>query len=223
MNSSPLKEYMEISQGLIPYDKYRGHTPEQIKNRVWNANYQKDNTYRKELRGRDIERYSLKWNGEDWISYGTWLAAPRRAEFFNSPRILIREITNPRILATFTDEEYYNTPSIINCIESRKDIYFLLGVINSKLISFYHNIVSPKAAKGLFPKILVKDIRNLPINISNEKIVMKISEKVQLLIKSKKFDENIDAEIDNLIYELYNIDNIEREYIDCWFLKRNSK
>ena len=31
--SKPFKEFAEVSQGLIPYDKYRGHTPEQIKNK----------------------------------------------------------------------------------------------------------------------------------------------------------------------------------------------
>lgn len=92
---SKLSAFTDISQGLIPYDKYRGHSPETIKNRIWHSDYKKDETYRKELQGRDLNRYHLKWNGKKWISYGEWLAAPRKPEFFRNERILIREITNP--------------------------------------------------------------------------------------------------------------------------------
>ena len=216
-----IKDIAEVSQGLIPYDKYRGHTPEQIKNKVWNASYQKDDTYRMELRGKDVDRYSLKWNGKDWISYGEWLAAPRKPEFFKNPRILVREITSPRILATYSDEEYYNTPSIINCINFTVDIYFVLGVINSELMSFYHNIVSPKASKGLFPKILVNDVRNIPIKITDEGISEQISKKVKALLEMEEIDKDIDKEIDDLVYKLYDISETERGYIENWFVERN--
>lgn len=218
--SVPLSSISEISQGLIPYDKYRGHTEEQIKNKVWNADYKKDETYKKQLRGKDVERYHLQWNGKDWISYGDWLAAPRRAEFFNEPRIILREITSPRILATFTDEEYYNTPSIINCIDFKTDILFVLGVINSELMSFYHNMMSPKASKGLFPKILVNDVRKLPININNQEAITKIVSLVSEILEDGCEKDKIDNEIDKIVYDLYNISDEEREYIKTWFAER---
>lgn len=218
--SKPLNEYAEISQGLIPYDKYRGHTEEQIKNKVWNADYQKDDTYRKELRGKDVDRYHLEWNGIDWISYGEWLAAPRRKEFFTEPRIIVREITSPRILATYTEEEYYNTPSIINCIEFKIDIFFVLGVINSELMSYYHNIMSPKASKGLFPKILVNDVRNIPINASDSETVEKISGLVKKMLEEGEVDAGIDDQIDELVYDLYKITAEEKDYIKKWYMER---
>lgn len=42
-------------------------------------------------------------------------------------------------------------------------MFYILTIINSKLIGLYHNATSPKAKKGLFPKILINDIRNLPV------------------------------------------------------------
>ncbi len=169
LNTKRLDDITEISQGLIPYDKYRGHSPEIIKKRIWHANYKKDETYKRELRGGDIKRYSLSWNGRQWISYGKWLAAPREPKFFLSSRILIREITNEKtgeINATYSEYEYYNNPGIINVINKPDTAYnlkYLLSIINSKLFAFYHLHTSPKAKKGLFPKILVKDVRNIPI------------------------------------------------------------
>lgn len=210
-----------ISQGLIPYDKYKGHSEEIIKNKIWNAKYKKDDTYKKELRGKDVNRYTLKWNGEDWISYGNWLAAPRKPEFFKCPRILVREITNPRILATYTKDEYYNTPSIINCIDFKVDIYYILGILNSELISFYHNITSPKATKGLFPKILVNDMKKIPIRISDELLSIKLIEQVKSMLNNHHVD--IDKNIDSIVYKIYEINEEEIEYIKKWFEKRKKK
>lgn len=219
--SISLGEISDISQGLIPYDKYRGHSEEIIKNKIWNADYQKDDTYRRELRGKDVDRYKLQWNGKDWISYGDWLAAPRKPEFFRCPRILVREITNPRVLATYTEEEYYNTPSIINCIDFKIDIYYVLGILNSELMSFYHNITSPKATKGLFPKILVNDVRKIPIRLSEQTLLTQLVEKVKSMLDNPNVE--IDKQIDEIVYEIYKIDEKEREYINNWFKERQIK
>ncbi len=157
--------FFEVSQGLIPYDKYRGHSQETIEGRVFHADYQKDESYKKELKGSDISRYQLNWNGDLWISYGEWIAAPRNPKFFVEKRVLIREITNCYLFCTYTEEEYYNTPSIINIVQKEKslDLKYLLAILNSKMMGWYHNNTSPKAKKGLFPKILINDVRNLPI------------------------------------------------------------
>lgn len=161
-----LSELCEISQGLIPYDKYRGYSEETIKNRIWHSDKKLDETYKKELKGVDIEKYSVNWNNKLWISYGKWLAAPRNPIFFNSPRVLIREIAENTLFCGYTENEYYNTPSIINVISTENNkalLKFILGVLNTKIIGWYHKNTSPKANKGLFPKILVNDVRNLPI------------------------------------------------------------
>ncbi|MBU1627090.1 N-6 DNA methylase, partial [bacterium] len=164
-----LNDILEVSQGLIPYDKYRGHDEKTIKNRIWHADFKKDKTYKKELRGGDVKRYSVNWNGKNWISYGEWLAAPRKPEYFTEPRLLFREITDPKhglLNVGYTNEEYYNNPSIINCISRRNkhSLLYVMGIVDSKLMAFWHFSFSPKAKKGVFPKILVNDVRGLPIH-----------------------------------------------------------
>jgi hypothetical protein len=164
-NNPRLLSFFEVSQGLIPYDKYRGHDEYTIKNRIWHSTYQKDETYRKELKGGDVNRYTLAWNGNLWISYGSWLAAPRDKKYFISERVLVREITADKLFCTYTNEEYYNTPSLINIINEKQilDLKYCLVLLNSSLMGWLHNKISPKANKGLFPKILINDVRNLPI------------------------------------------------------------
>jgi hypothetical protein len=110
--SNPLEELCEFCLGLTPYDKYTGHTEEQIKNKVFHANAQLAPTYRKLLKSGDVSRYLAEWNGVDWINYGNWLAAPREQRFFIQERILVQQIidwSSLRIFAGLTDSEFYNT------------------------------------------------------------------------------------------------------------------
>jgi hypothetical protein len=219
--SARLNDFSDSSQGLIPYDKYRGHDEYTIKNRIWHAETKKDSTYKRELKGKDVCRYAVSWNGKTWISYGSWLAAPREPRFFKSRRILIREITNPKIVAGYTDEEYYNTPSIINVTSFRRlDPLYLLGVINSKLLSFVHLETSPKSKKGLFPKILVDDVRNLPIKDASPEQQRPIVNTVSKILASKQRNPNRDTsvferQIDRFVYSLYGLTPEEIQIVEA--------
>ncbi len=221
-NNTTLNNYFTVSQGLIPYDQYRGHDEETINNRIWHTNYQKDKTYKKELAGKDVTRYNIEWNGESWISYGEWLAAPREEKFFKNPRVLIREITSERLLCCYTEEEYYNTPSIINIIDENNvlDLKYLLAILNSKIIGWLHNKTSPKAKKGLFPKILIRDVRNLPIKaLSPEEQAPFISLADKMLKLNKQLQEKVQKFVDlmktTLNVEVKNdvFDKSENEFI----------
>jgi len=215
-----LGKIAQVSQGLIPYDKYRGHSPETIKNRIWHAKYKKDKSYRKELRGGDVKRYYLKWNGTQWISYGNWLAAPRKPEFFTSPRILIREITGEetgKINATFTDEEYYNNPSIINVINKsvgEYDLKYILSIINSTLFAFYHFNTSPKAKKGLFPKILVNDVKSIPIGPVSPKAQQEFANFVDQILEINKNIPTLEAKVSDIQELLKDFDFILGDLAD---------
>jgi len=196
-NNQQLSLFYDVSQGLIPYDKYRGHDEFTIKNRIWHSEIKKDETYKKELKGGDVTSYNLNWNENLWISYGDWLAASREPKYFNEPRVLVREITSNRLQCCYTIEEYYNTPSLINIIESEGSLSlkYLLSLLNSSLIGWYHNKTSPKANKGLFPKILVNDVRNIPIKkctveeqtffIEKSELMINLNDKFQ--IKANNF------------------------------------
>jgi adenine-specific DNA-methyltransferase len=216
-----LKEYFEVSQGLIPYDKYRGHDEFTIKNRIWHSNTKQDETYKKELKGADVNRYSLNWNGNLWISYGKWLAAPRDEKIFKNDRILVREITSDKLSCTFANEEYYNTPSLINIINEKEilDLKYCLAILNSNLIGWLHNKVSPKANKGLFPKILINDIRIIPIPDVTKELQQLFVYKVNEILSLKKANPQADttvleAQIDQLVYNIYDLTTDEIAIIE---------
>ncbi|MCA9995158.1 MAG: Eco57I restriction-modification methylase domain-containing protein, partial [Anaerolineales bacterium] len=162
-----LEDLCEFCLGLTPYDKYQGHTPKQISEKAFHANFQKDNTYKPLLLSGDVSRYEIIWNEKDWISYGTWLAAPREQKFFTEPRILVQQIidwSTLRIWAGYTDEELYNTQNQFNLLaKPGVNIFYILGVINSRLMSFYHRSRFLDISVQRFQKILIKDAKRFPV------------------------------------------------------------
>ncbi len=218
-NNQKLADFFEVSQGLIPYDKYRGHDEYTIKNRIWHSNVKKDETYKKELKGEDVKQYLLNWNNELWISYGEWLAAPRERKFFINKRILIREITKDKLFACYTEEEFYNTPSLINVINEKDilELKYILTIINSKLLGWYHNKTSPKANKGLFPKILVNDVRNLPlVNISSEK-QQPFIEKADKMLSLNRELQDLSQKFQRMLLRKFDLEKLSTK-LQEWYL-----
>lgn len=213
ISSSPLAVkdvFPEISQGLIAYDKYKGQSEEIIKSRAYHSFVYKDGL-KKWLWGEDVTRYNLTWNGQEYIDYCNGIANPRNPSFFVGKRMLVREITNPSIFAALIEIEAYNDPSIIIVKESRDyPIEILVGIMNSKLATFFHFNHSPKATKGAFPKILVQDIKEFPlpkVNSDERKILMRLVDDVTTIKKGKSITDTsaLENQIDFLVYHLYGL------------------
>jgi adenine-specific DNA-methyltransferase len=211
-SSAPLVKYFpEVSQGLIAYDAVQGQDEYTIKNRVYHSREMKNDTYKPWINGADVTRYSVKWNGSEYISYGAWIANPRSPEYFKGRRLLIREITNPRIFCGFTSEELYNDPAAIivkENVNGEFPVMVLLAILNSRLATFYHFNASPKATKGAFPKILVGDIANFPLpeDVDDAALIeiSRLSEirnglEAETVELAKEIDDLIDAEV----YSIY--------------------
>ncbi len=208
VKTKKLIDCADFCLGLTPYDKYKGHTQEQIKGRVFHAASQIDDTYKKLLAGNDIKRYHIEWGGAEWISYGQWLGAPREPRFFKNKRILVKQIidwTDKRIWAAITDEELYNTQNAFTLLAKNGYIpEYLVALINSKLISFYHRKKYLEEFKDRFQKILIKDAKDFPIKQIHEtnqeqfidaiKKVMSSTNKLRIEISA--FDELIQSKFD---------------------------
>jgi type I restriction-modification system DNA methylase subunit len=241
-NKPELVSLCDFTLGLTPYDKYKGHTQKQIKDRVFHSTIQKDISFKPLLEGADVKRYSVIWGQKEYISYGNWLGAPREPRFFKSPRILIRQIVsgNPlRIYAGYVDSEFYNTQSVFNLIskdENKLNTFYLLALLNSNLINFYHNHKYLDLSKNLFQKILIQNCKKFPIKtIDSENIqevqkqseiiklvgqlVQLIAEKTTAKLQSKieLIESKIDyceEKINQLVYQLYELTEEEISIIE---------
>lgn len=204
--------FPSVSQGLIAYDSRKNQSAELIKNRAYHFSSNPKGQYKLWLSGSDVTRYCIKWNEKEYIDYCPGIANPRNPKYFLEKRILVREITNPRVFATITKEEYYHDPSIIAILDSKMSHFkleTLLAILNSKLATFYHFNTSPKATKGLFPKILIKDINSfplpidVPVEINSE--LARLADLMNSPAESLQQRTDLDAKIDSLVYSLYKL------------------
>lgn len=210
--------HYDVSQGYIPYRKsdlikiYGKEEGERIvKERLWHSLQPLDNTYIQEIYGRDITKYSYHSTGE-YVKYGKHLACYVDLKFFNSSRLLVREITNPQIIACLLDEVFVNDPQLISVIvrDERYSLEFLWGILNSKLATYYHFHHSPKATKGAFPKILVQDIKGFPLPIASDEQISSLGKVSKKVLTKKKSNLSTDTsalenQIDFLVYHLYGL------------------
>ena len=227
-SSNLLTNYYDATQGYIPYRKsdllkiYDKEKAESIvKNREWHSTVKVNDEYKEEIYGESINKFTYK-RTESYVWYGKHLATYVDLKFFNQKRLLIREITNPGIIACVVEKEFVNDPQIICVIEKENSfsIELLWAILNSKLATFYHFNSSPKATKGAFPKILVYDVNNFPLPSSLTKETDDILKPIVLeIIEKKKENLNSDTseqekEIDRIIYRLYDLSAEEIEIIE---------
>ncbi|KPV52014.1 hypothetical protein SE17_17980, partial [Kouleothrix aurantiaca] len=227
----PLSRFGDLTQGITPYDKYTGQSPELIAERGYHHSEKVDDSSGRWLAGKDVARYSLGWSGE-WLQYGSWLAAPREPRFFEGERLLFREVPGKgkRIQAVLAEETaYYGhsiTPFKIDGT-TQLNARFLLGIVNSKLISWYGGLTLPNFGKDIFPKLNPKDINALPIRTINfddpadkkrhDDMVALVERMLDLhkrVAAAKTSQEKTmlqrqidatDKQIDKLVYELYGL------------------
>ena len=224
-----LNDFYDCSQGYIPYrlsdliNVYGKENGTKIKDeRLWHSTVKSDEYNIQEIYGRDITKYNYKATGE-YIKYGKHVACYVDLKFFNQPRLLVREITNPTIIACYVEEQYINDPQLLpiipKCDNDFFTIYALWAILNSKLATFYHFNHSPKATKGAFPKILVKDLKEFPLPKYDKDIFDKLENYVNAILKSKKENPQADTaelenQIDLIVYRLYDLTYDEVLVID---------
>ena len=216
LNSKTLSSYFpDTSQGLIAYDKLRGQTEEFIKARALHKFDNSSGQYKNWLWGEDVTEYAVKWNSKEFLDYSDLVANPRQPKYFFGDRILVREITNPKIFAAYTNEELYFDPALIVILnaDNGMSLFTLLAILNSNLATFYHFNSSPKATKGSFPKILIFDINNFPLpSVLDAKLVASIDVLVKINIANNSYANK--QELNSLVYKLYNLNDVEINYIE---------
>ena len=123
-NSVRLEDETESSQGIILYKT----KDDSIRNEY--TGYEKKSPqWKKLLRGTNIGRYVIKWDGE-YVKYGNWLWSQRNEKFFYNDKIILQALRNKslfrRLIATFDSEKYYNAHNLANIISKQNSQYSFL-------------------------------------------------------------------------------------------------
>lgn len=206
-NSFLLKEYYNAKVWLQAYEKWKWEpkqTAKDVENHVFDFTYNFDENTHKYLNWWDISRYWYNWSW-NWLRYWKFLSQPKTIDLFSNERILIREITSPfpKVLnAVFIwNEVLLNNKSILNILWKDKNysLKYLLILLNSSLIWFFHQRKSVKWNRTLFPKVVVNDLQNYPIkNISFSEQLPFIEKADFMLEKNKELQEKINKFLNRL-------------------------
>lgn len=182
-----------------------------------------DSRYKKFLRGGDIKPFSVDYSGK-WVCYDKSLESLHSNQAFREeiifktkPKLLVRQVLGKgKIYTSIDDSGFYCDQSVYLLLPNNdSDCYFLLGLLNSKLL--YHYFQKTQSdRKETFPKIKGDQLAALPIR-RNEKIESEISKIVKQSIRSQEEDSNLaeksnsgltsrlEENLNARVYELYNL------------------
>ncbi len=185
-----------VMTGAKPYQVGKGippQTKEIVLNKPFTGFEKIDDSWLPYMRGRIIDRYTNKWIGsKEYIKYGEWLAEPRSSEVFKGKKLFIRQ-TGDSLIATYDEGNVSNNTlhSIYPLKDTNISLYYLLGVINSRLLNWYYQIVNyleigkPMAeVKGIY-------IKKLPIAIGDDVQIESVEDLVKKLLDvcQRQFDK----------------------------------
>ena len=220
--SLPLSLFMESSLGITPYDKAKGHTPKMIKERIFHSTTPLSEEYVPLIEGRNIHPYYVSEEINEYLKYGPWLGAPREKRFFTEPRVIVRQIVGGRdleIIAAYADKELYFTQigfALIPKSHQSDDAKYFTALLNSKLISFYHKYTFLDPEKVIFQKVLIANVKQLPIKISHKyhEIIQLVDNIVAMSISNKSQNiVELQTKVDQLVFDTYGISEEEQAFI----------
>jgi len=174
-----------------------------------------DKSQPKVLKGASIQRYYWTENmsqGEiEYVDEKKYLSKFQRsakATHHTLERIAMQGMTGAndkiRIVSTIVPAGLYLANSCNYILADGKNLFYLLGVFNSKLINWYFKCFSTNSNVNGY------EVDNLPIPQADEEFINNIASLVKQILELKEEDNNADTkhleqQIDSLVYLLYDL------------------
>lgn len=214
--SNNLDNYCNIVVGMKPYQKGKG-TPKQtaktVSERIFDSDTQIDSSYKPLLRGSDINKYELYWQGDRWIKYGKWLAEPRESANFDAPEKIVLRQTGDSLIANL-DTKGFVCMNNLHVITPKTDynLRFILAIINSSLMNFYYQALNPEVGEAL-AEVKKENVSRLKIIYDNRFVVV-LELLVNMLLFSNEKKKHLLKVVDALVFNLYFTDHMKDKEID---------
>ena len=225
--------WFKIQRGVQPYSRKK-HTEEQIKSRFLHASEKLGNEYLPELQGKELSRYHVADRRESYLRFCDDIASARSIDMFQGKRIVLRRLLTRRfrLQASLAEETLITTDNVLNmvprCNDARPD--FALGILNSRLISWFYVNTSMIAQKDDFPQVHISALRSITIASADKARHNRMVELVEAMLKLHKdlltaktnHEKSLiqrqiaatDKQIDQLVYELYDLTEKEIRIVE---------
>ncbi|MDR1593838.1 MAG: N-6 DNA methylase [Prevotellaceae bacterium] len=150
----------------------------------------------------------------------------RDIQIYEDRKILWNRTSNAVRAAFVEDKIYYSFDIYVLKLQNDELYPLVTAIINSKLAQYYWKVKSRKRVEGSFPKINSNDFLSLPIpkNIENNTAIIRQLQQLSTVIceGTYSFTEK-ENEINELVYDLYDLTYIERQRISDFFIPNTQK
>jgi hypothetical protein len=176
----------------------------------------------------DVYRYQLNLVADRWVEFGDQMRErPKEFIWFEGPRLLLRRLVNrrQRLMATFTSDTFITNKNLYSVLPKGENLSILaiLGILNSRLISYLYIKQVTQATKDDFPQVTIKDVLALPFpplvtdKARHDRMMTLVNQMLELHkhlasactpADRELYQRQINAtdrQIDALVYELYGL------------------
>lgn len=225
--SEPLEKATKLQYGIMTAD-----------NKKFVVSESNTNRHKPLLSGEDISRYSINWPKDRFVDYRPnemkkkKTARPGELERFEKDqKIVFQRYSSTNLIAALDTSQFYTLgTTIIGHSISHYSNKYLLGIINSKLLSWWYGRTFTS------PTNYIREFESLPIfkidfSVSNDKVqhdkmitlvnqILELNKKLKV-VKSPNENQSIQRQIDAidhqinfLVYELYDLTPEEIEIVN---------
>ncbi|MFP5231419.1 MAG: Eco57I restriction-modification methylase domain-containing protein [Acidobacteriota bacterium] len=173
-----------------------------------------------------------------------WVIQPETDEFFN---LNYRRVLNANESVSFTESAFNTSPKILwrqtaSCLRAvidtekrwfrntiqcayikeayrtRLDIFYVLGVVNSRYTEHAYNVLVKEAGR-VFPQVKLTHVKKLPLAIPDEPKQKEIADLVKKVLNAKRRNNvadtsDLEQNIDQLVYAVFGLTRAEIEIVE---------
>jgi type I restriction-modification system DNA methylase subunit len=217
-NSKLMGELVEMSKGMVVKNRNDILTPTATKKSL------------PFLLGNCMKRYNYQY--DKYAEYEKLEIIGGTRDFTkqtSTPRLLIRR-TGSSLCATYSDKQELVESTLYILRSDKVNLKFLLGLLNSKLLSFYLSKRLVTNQQG-FPQVLMGQLEQLPVVTTSEKHQNEIEKLVNQLLqlnqeiteaklatKAEQLQGKIDyceSRINEIVYQLYGLTEEEIKIVEA--------
>ena len=216
-DSFELEKIVDIPNGIKPYEVGKGNpkqTKEDLKNRVYDANYKIDESYHNYIVGGSINKFIITPSKTDWIKFGDNLAAPRKNFNFFQKKIMVRQ-TSDKIISAIDYQGLLSLNNVHNIVVNDEKYSYeaLVCILNSKLMDFYYKFLVPEEGRT-FAEVKAVNLKRLPIvnfEFSQEPFIQKANLMLELNKKLQETKQNFydELKLEKLTTKLQKFEELE--------------
>lgn len=179
------------------------------------------------IKGGDIKKYSISYSNN--YLRNNWKVFLDKNDTFRFsqelmervPKIIYRQTSN-KIVAAIDYHQNFNDKTvhiIVNKDDYKFDLKVILAMLNSNLMNYFFQSFKEEEGRA-FAQVKTVDIKNLPFIIPNVDLQSKLASIVDEILTQKSQNNSADitdleAQIDRLVYELYDLTEEEIKIIEA--------